>query len=187
MRSCCRLCPLASALPRHFRLVPSDALSSHMLEILRAVKCVAKISKHLPECEHSAIMTCFKDPAAFQCKEVCGGMTTCCSRQCTSRCHECQTITKEKTTASARSLPLVRIHHRDHPCQRLLKCQHLCGLPCSAEHSCNPKCPQLCRQRCSHRRCKKPCWEPCPPCMEPCEWRCPHHSCPVVCGSVSSR
>jgi hypothetical protein len=21
--------------------------------------------------------------------------------------------------------------------------------------------------------------------MEPCEWRCSHHSCPVVCGSVS--
>jgi hypothetical protein len=23
--------------------------------------------------------------------------------------------------------------------------------------------------------------------MEPCEWRCPHHSCPVVCGSVSPK
>jgi hypothetical protein len=23
--------------------------------------------------------------------------------------------------------------------------------------------------------------------MEPCEWRCSHHSCPVVCGSVSWR
>jgi hypothetical protein len=23
--------------------------------------------------------------------------------------------------------------------------------------------------------------------MEPCEWRCSHHSCPVVCGSVSPR
>ena len=184
MWSCGCLCPLASALRARISF-PSDDLSSHMLENLRAVKCIAKVSKRLPECEHNAIMACGKDPASFTCKEVCGGMTTCCSRKCMSRCHECRTITKEKTTA--RSLPLVRSHHRDHACQRLLKCQHLCGLPCSSDHSCNPKCSQVCRQRCSHRQCKKPCWEPCPPCMEPCEWRCPHHSCPVVCGSVSSR
>ena len=184
MWACSRLCPLASAL--HFRpSVLSDARSSHMLENLGAVKCVERVSKHLPECEHDAIMACGKDPATFTCKEVCGGLTTCCSRPCTSRCHECQTVTKENITA--RSFPLARTHHRDHACQRLLKCQHLCGLPCSSDHSCNPKCPQTCRQRCSHRECKKPCWEPCPPCMEPCEWHCSHHSCPVMCGSVSSR
>jgi hypothetical protein len=165
--------------------LPSDTPSSHMIENLRAIKCVAKVSKRLLECEHRAIMACGKDPSTFTCREVCGGMTTCCSRRCTSRYHECQTITKEKTIA--RSLPLVRSHHRDHACERLLKCQHLCGLPCSSDHSCNPKCSQECRQRCSHRQCKRPCWEPCPPCMEPCEWRCSHHSCPVVCGSVSPR
>jgi hypothetical protein len=182
MWSCSSLCPLASAL--YVRLsFPSDDLSSHMLENLRAVKCVAKVSKRLPECEHKSIMACGKDPATFTCNEVCGGMTTCCSRKCMSRCHECRTITKEKTTTRS----MVRSHHRDHACQRLLKCQHLCGLPCSSDHSCNPKCSQACRQRCSHQQCKKPCWEPCPPCMEPCLWRCSHHSCPVVCGSVSSR
>jgi hypothetical protein len=184
MRTHISLCPLASVF--HVRSsVPSDASSSYMLENLKTVKCVAQTSKRLPDCEHNAIMACSKDPATFTCKEVCGGLTTCCSRKCTSRCHECQKVTKEKAPGGSR--PLVRTHHRDHPCQRLLKCQHLCGLPCSSDHSCNPKCPQACRQRCIHRTCDKPCWEPCPPCVEPCGWLCPHHSCPVVCGSVSPK
>jgi hypothetical protein len=184
MWACSRLCSLASAL--HVLLsFPADADSSHMLENLEIVECVARVSKRLPECEHSAIIACSKDPASFTCKEVCGGMTTCCSRQCTSRCHECQMVTKEKTTAV--SLPLVRSHHRDHACQRLLKCQHLCGLPCSSDHPCSPKCSQACRQRCSHQECKKQCWKPCPPCRVPCEWRCSHHWCPLMCGSVRSR
>ncbi len=156
-----------------------------MLENLKAVKCVAQTSKRLPGCEHSATMACSRDPATVMCKEICGGSTTCCSRRCTSRCHECQKVTKEKTAGDSR--PSARAYHRDHPCQWLLKCQHLCGLPCSSDHSCNPKCPQGGRQRCSHRKCDKPCWKPCPPCMEPCEWRCPHHECPVVCGSVSPK
>ncbi|KAH9987465.1 AAA domain-containing protein [Russula compacta] len=157
----------------------------HMLENLKAIDCTAQVSKRLPDCEHSGTMACGRDPATFTCKEVCGGLTTCCSRLCTSRCHECQKVTKEKIPGTSR--PFIRAHHRDHACQRLLKCQHLCGLPCSPDHSCNPKCPQACRQRCGHRKCEKPCWEPCPPCMEPCEWHCPHHSCPVVCGSPCSR
>ena len=156
-----------------------------MLENLKAVNCTSQVLKRLPDCEHSGTMACGRDPATFTCKEVCGGLTTCCSRLCTSRCHECQKVTKEKTLAIFR--PFIRAHHRDHSCQRLLKCQHLCGLPCSPDHSCNPKCPQACRQRCDHRECEKPCWEPCPPCMEPCQWHCPHHSCPVVCGSVSAK
>ena len=179
-----RLSPLASAL--HVLLsFPADAVSSHALENLGIVECIAKVSKRLPECEHSAIIACSEDPASFTCEEVCGGMTTCCSRPCMSRCHECQTVTKER--AAARSLPLVRSHHREHACQRLLKCQHLCGLLCSPDHSCNPKCPQACRQRCSHRECKKQCSKPCPPCTGPCEWRCYHHWCPLMCGSVRSR
>ena len=163
----------------------SDAPSSHTLENLQAVKCVAQVSKPLPGCEHNGTMACSKDPATFTCKEICGGLTTCCSRRCTSRCHECQKVTKEKTAANSHLV--LRSHHRDHACQRLLKCQHPCNLPCSPDHSCNPRCSEACRQRCSHRRCERPCWEPCPPCMEPCEWRCPHHSCPVACGSVSPK
>ena len=156
-----------------------------MLETLKAVKCVAQTSKRLPNCEHSATMACSSDPATFKCKEVCGCLTTCCSRKCTSRCNECQKVTRDKSAGGPR--PLVRTHHRDvhHACERLLKCQHKCDLPCSSDHSCNPRCRKTCRQRCGHRNCGKPCGEPCSPCMRPCEWRCSHHSCPVVCGSVS--
>ena len=165
--------------------LPFDASYSHMLENLMAVKCVAQTSKRLPNCEHSATMACSSDPTTFKCKEVCRGLTTCCSRRCTSRCDGCQKVTKDKSVGASR--PLVRTHHVDHACERLLKCQHSCGLPCSSDHSCNPRCQKTCRQHCGHRKCGKPCEEPCPPCLRPCEWRCSHHSCPVVCGLVSPK
>ncbi|KAH9043919.1 hypothetical protein EDB85DRAFT_732741 [Lactarius pseudohatsudake] len=159
----------------------------HQLGNLETVKCVAQVSKRLPGCEHSGIMACDGDPTDFECKEICGGQTACCSRMCKSRCHECQEITRDNAAPRAGAVPPVRTHHKSHPCERMLKCQHFCGLACSSDHSCNPKCPQSCRQRCGHQICQKECWEPCPPCMEPCEWRCSHHSCPVVCGSICSR
>ena len=152
------------------------------------VECVSPVSKRLPDCEHRGVMACSEDPTKFECREVCGGDTTCCSRTCNSQCHECQKVTRETADsgAGAPRLPLVRTHHRSHPCERTLKCGHLCGLDCSSDHSCNSQCFQSCRQQCSHKKCPKDCWEPCPPCVEPCGWRCSHHSCPVVCGSVSS-
>jgi hypothetical protein len=156
-----------------------------MLENLGDVYCDSQVLKRLTGCEHSAMMACSESPASFTCGEACGALTGCCSGQCTARCHECQKATQEKAVAPAGSLSLVRVHHGGHACQRLLKCQHLCGLPCSSDHSCNQECSELCRKRCAHRECEEPCWKPCPPCMEPCEWRCPHESCPVVCGWVS--
>ncbi|KAH9048671.1 hypothetical protein EDB83DRAFT_2632697, partial [Lactarius deliciosus] len=167
--------------------VPFDAYSSHKLENLETVKCVAQVPKRLPGCEHSGVMACGRDPTNFECKELCGSQTTCCSRTCKSRCHECQKVTRDNATPGPGALRPVRTHHKSHPCERTLKCRHLCGLACSSDHSCNPKCSQSCRQRCGHQKCQKECWEPCPPCMEPCEWRCTHHSCPVVCGSICSR
>ncbi|KAI0261395.1 hypothetical protein BC834DRAFT_478813 [Gloeopeniophorella convolvens] len=165
----------------------ASPIPCHMLEKLSRVDCKAPVLKRLPGCEHSATMACSRDPATFVCKEVCGGTTTCCSRKCTARCHECQKETRAKVHGRGPGTALQRIHHRSHACQRVLKCQHACDLPCSSEHQCNPKCGRACRQRCAHRKCEKPCWEPCPPCMEPCAWSCPHASCPVVCGSICSR
>ncbi|KAH9011570.1 hypothetical protein EDB85DRAFT_1108865 [Lactarius pseudohatsudake] len=159
----------------------------HKLANLETVKCVAQVSKRLPGCEHSGIMACSGDPTDFECKELCGGQTTCCSRTCKSRCHECQKVTRDHAAPGAGAPPPVRTHHKSHPCERTLKCQHLCGLACSSDHSCDPKCSQSCRKRCDHQKCQKGCWEPCPPCMKPCKWRCPHHSCPVVCGLICSR
>ncbi|KAI9445926.1 hypothetical protein H4582DRAFT_1805091 [Lactarius indigo] len=169
------------------RSVPLDAYSSHKLGNLETIKCVAQVPKRLPGCEHSGVMACSADPTNFECKEVCGGHTTCCGRTCKSRCHECQKVTRDNAAPGAGALRPVRTHHKSHPCERTLKCQHMCGLACSSDHSCNPKCSQSCRQQCGHQKCQKGCWEPCPPCMESCEWRCPHHTCPVVCGSICSR
>jgi hypothetical protein len=183
MRTLARFCPLVTAF-QPCPSVRSDGPYSHMLENLKIVMCFTQVSKRLPDCEHSAIMACSKDPATFTCKEICGGVTTCCSRRCASECHECQKVTKEKLGGDSR--PSIRSHHRGHPCEQLLKCQHSCGLPCSSDHSCSTRCGQTCRQCCSHRACNMRCWQPCSPCTETCEWRCPHHSCPMACGSVSS-
>ncbi|KAI0294249.1 P-loop containing nucleoside triphosphate hydrolase protein, partial [Multifurca ochricompacta] len=150
----------------------AESVFCYKLEDLVSIECVVPVLKSLPSCEHSAKMGCSRDRASFTCKEICGGLMTCCGRMCTSRCHECQKATREVKDIGR--FPFVRTHHRAHSCERLLKCQHLCGFPCSSDHSCNPQCAGSCRQRCSHRKCEKPCWEPCPPCMEPCEWRCPH-------------
>ncbi|KAI9431022.1 hypothetical protein H4582DRAFT_1335637 [Lactarius indigo] len=163
------------------------SIPCHKLENLEAVKCFAQVSKRLPGCEHNGIMTCSADPANFECNKVCGSQTTCCGRTCKSRCHECQKVTRDNAAPDAGALSPVRTHHRSHPCERTLKCQHLCGLACSSDHLCNQTCSQSCRQRCCHQKCQKECWEPCPPCMKSCEWRCLHHSCPVVCGSICSR
>ncbi|KAH8998206.1 hypothetical protein EDB86DRAFT_3148849 [Lactarius hatsudake] len=161
----------------------------HELENLETIKCFVPVSKRLPGCEHCVTMACCGDPSNLRvvCKEICGGYNACCGRTCKSRCHECQEVTRDSAAPRARAVPRVRTHHKSHPCERTLKCQHLCGLACSSDHSCNIKCLQSCRQRCGHQKCQKECWEPCSPCMEPCEWRCPHHLCPVVCGSICSR
>ncbi|KAF8265012.1 hypothetical protein EI94DRAFT_1737067 [Lactarius quietus] len=125
----------------------AKSVPCYKLEQLDTVNCVAQVSKRLPGCEHSGTMACGKDPTYFECREVCRANTTCCGRTCKARCHD--------------ALPRGRTHHQSHPCERMLKCQHFCGLPCSSDHSCNPKCSE------------SDCWEPCPPCMEPCDWRCP--------------
>ncbi|KAI9445914.1 hypothetical protein H4582DRAFT_1804702, partial [Lactarius indigo] len=169
------------------RSVPFDACSSHQLENLETIRCFVQVSKPLPGCEHNGIMACSGDPANFKCNQVCGDQTTCCNRTCKSRCHECQKITRDNVAPDAGALRLVRTHHKSHPCERALKCQHLCGLTCSSDHLCKSTCSQSCRQRCGHQKCQMGCWEPCRPCIGLCEWRCSHHSCPVVCGSICSR
>jgi len=118
------------------------------------------------------------------CQAVCGGSMSCCTRTCGSKCSQCLKLTQSSASAPAASGPVSRTHHKSHPCERLLYCQHRCGLDCSSDHKCNPKCGERCRQACLHHRCSKDCWEPCAPCMEPCQWNCAHLTCPVLCGSV---
>lgn len=129
-------------------------------------------------------MACYKDPASATCAELCDKPMGCCSRKCKGRCGECQKLNLDVNTVR-RSGPIARINHTQHPCERSLYCQHLCGRPCHPkDEGCNSECKQSCRQRCVHHKCPKPCSFTCTPCLEPCPWMCEHHECPVACGSV---
>lgn len=155
---------------------------SYQLDKLASVQCTEQVRKPLPNCEHSAIMSCHRDPATFQCTESCAGVLECCTKICKSSCGMCLTLNWPTSMTQGAKIP--RTHHVPHPCERPMYCQHNCGLPCSREHECNTKCQARCRQQCVHHSCQKPCAEPCAPCMEPCIWSCAHFSCPVLCGSV---
>lgn len=158
-----------------------------MLEQLDNVKCVKEVSKKLPSCEHSARMPCHRDPSTYVCRETCNGAMDCCSKKCTSKCSDCQEISRASAAVPIPdSRPIQRAKHKPHPCERTLYCQHLCLLDCHPKDAgCNPQCKQSCRQECTHRKCPHLCSTPCSPCMEACAWSCPHYSCPVSCGSVS--
>lgn len=167
---------------RHPNLILS-LRDSYQLEQLPSVKCAKQVRKPLPDCEHSAMMPCHRDPATVSCREPCTGALECCSKSCKASCGDCQALNLEAEWGQGGKI--VRTHHVPHPCERPMYCQHNCGLPCSREHECNTKCKAPCRQQCVHHSCPKPCSEPCAPCMEPCIWSCAHFSCPVLCGSVS--
>ncbi|KAH9959727.1 hypothetical protein BJV74DRAFT_872502 [Russula compacta] len=150
----------------------------YMLENLNAVNCTAQVLKRLPDCEPSCTMACGNDPASFTCKEVCGGLTTCCSRLCTSRCHECQKVTKEKISGISNhscnpKCPQVcrqRCGHRE--------CDKPCWEPC-------PPCMEPCEWRYPHHSCPVVCGSICSclPCDYPCKQKLTcGHECPSVCG-----
>ena len=147
-------------------------------------KCTAQVRKALPGCEHTAAIPCFRDPGTVQCQAPCGGTLTCCTHACKSSCARCQSVTRQRNGQLLRRI--VRAHRVAHPCERMLYCEHQCGLDCHLkEEPCNASCKGKCRQECVHHKCPKACSEPCAPCMEPCPWICAHTTCPVLCGSVS--
>lgn len=175
---------------------------SHLVDSLSEVFCDEVVTKALPNCEHTAQMMCSRDATLYRCEASCGGiMTSCCGRDCRSRCSECQQVNNKVDEG-----PVLRQLHRQHPCQKTLYCEHLCANPCSADHKCTTRCKEACRQVCSHARCRQHCSTPCAPCKERCTWsvkihrivcrkscahsihfrNCSHFTCPVPCGSVSS-
>jgi hypothetical protein len=147
------------------------------MESLEQVFCDVVVTKPLPNCEHPAQLPCSADPQQYTCTAPCGGIMTCCGRDCKYLCSECQKMGvgpgKERS------------QHMQHLCEKSLYCGHRCGKPCSQDHVCKTSCDQECQQRCPHAKCKSRCSKPCAPCMEPCMWACPHRKCPVPCGSVS--
>lgn len=158
----------------------------HSLEDLTLVQCEQKVVKKLPSCGHSLSVPCHQDPQKSVCQELCGGTMLCYSRSCRSKCSDCQQVTKPSLPDNFVGI-IAQTSHVEHLCERLLYCQHNCGLACSQNHDCNSMCAGQCRQTCSHHACTLPCWQPCPPCMEPCDWTYAHMSCSVSCGSICSR
>ncbi|KAK0440271.1 hypothetical protein EV421DRAFT_1712588 [Armillaria borealis] len=164
----------------------------YQAESLSSVFCRERVIKQLPLCEHEATVYCSDDLQKHKCLSACGGTVLCCGKTCKSFCGDCTELNQKSPLRRLRLdwRPVVKIKrtlHKSHQCERLLFCQHKCGLDCSQDHECNTSCKRACRQRCSHHECPKPCAEDCPPCAEPCDWICPHLSCPVLCGSICAR
>ncbi|KAG7441498.1 uncharacterized protein BT62DRAFT_908111 [Guyanagaster necrorhizus] len=166
------------------------SISCYQAEDLSSVFCHEEVIKWLPLCGHEATVYCSDDLKEHKCLNACGGTMSCCGKTCKSSCGDCTKLNLPVTQAGIErvfSLRIIRILHKSHQCERLLFCQHKCGLDCSQDHECNTSCAQACRQRCSHHKCPKPCAQDCAPCAEPCDWICPHLSCPVLCGSICAR
>lgn len=149
-------------------------------------------------CEHKARLPCFLDVKEHKCEALCDGILPCCGQSCKAKCHSCQ-------EPAAGRIPLIvaRTRHIAHDCRKPLYCGHACSGTCAVDHKCVNECQERCRQSCIHATCRLPCSTPCTPCQEPCTWcvvalylrlvhasqtcyprDCPHHSCPVPCGSV---
>ncbi|KAK0199718.1 hypothetical protein DFS33DRAFT_1398406 [Desarmillaria ectypa] len=167
--------------------LPCGHVASILWYELSSVFCREKVSKQLSLCGHDVTMRCSDDPQKHKCLKACGGTLSCCEKTCKSLCGDCTELNLPGAPGIHRFLKIKRILHKSHQCERLLFCQHKCGLDCSQDHECNTSCKQECRQRCSHHRCPKPCAQDCAPCAEPCDWICPHLSCPVLCGSICAR
>jgi hypothetical protein len=144
----------------------SLGLLSHLVDLLSEVFCDEMVAKALANCEHTAKIKCSQDTVNFRCEKPCGGiMTSCCGRDCLSRCFECQAMNSPAVDG-----PIPRQMHHQHPCKRVLFCEHLCSNPCSQDHQYTSTCIEACRQVCPHARCKKSCSTPCAPCQAPCTW-----------------
>lgn len=148
-----------------------------------SVKCQKVVKKKLKHCVHSKEVACHQDPASVTCTEPCGQLMGCCSKKCKGRCGDCQK--RNQNDNKVRPRQIRRVNHTEHPCDRALYCQHICGRPCHPKNQgCNTECKEPCRQRCIHHTCPNLCSITCAPCLEACPWKCDHHECPVACGSV---
>ncbi|OCH91424.1 P-loop containing nucleoside triphosphate hydrolase protein [Obba rivulosa] len=156
----------------------------YQLDDLSEVFCNVSVTRNLPHCDHLAVMRCSEEITNYMCRESCGGIMPCCGRNCAVSCHQCLALNVPPDHAEGR---IARLTHVTHPCQKSLYCGHLCGAPCSQDHTCTTVCKMECRQVCVHARCKSYCSTPCVPCQEPCTWRCAHYACPVPCGSICAR
>ncbi|XP_072540909.1 NFX1-type zinc finger-containing protein 1 [Salminus brasiliensis] len=159
-------------------------------------KCMVRMEKIVPQCQHKQMMPCHQDPELFTCREPCQKVLSCghpckasCGESCTSHCKvlvpmtlQCGHTQDEACTTSrnVNAQPLCRTR-----CKTVLKCGHPCVGTC---HECfqgrlHKACRHQCQRilPCSHQ-CNVPCTRGCPPCTRPCENRCVHSECKKKCG-----
>nr|XP_039261242.1 NFX1-type zinc finger-containing protein 1-like isoform X2 [Styela clava] len=160
--------------------------------------CRVLIPKKVPNCGHVQHVECHLPPEEIICKHKIK-IKLLCGHEPFIPCY------KEK---------IMGIRRCPVPCDRLLKCGHVCGgtcgrclqgrlhLPCmkrqkrrlwcghSTESKCGTEffvCKEDCKLRCSHSRCERECWYLCSPCAQQCQWQCPHYKCTKLCGEPCDR
>ncbi|XP_039653022.1 NFX1-type zinc finger-containing protein 1 isoform X2 [Perca fluviatilis] len=158
-------------------------------------KCPVKVEKIIPQCQHTQMVPCHRDPQTFICKEPCQKLLPCghpcdslCGEKCTSQCKVKVTL-KLKCGHSQQDACFYKTHIEQPecrtPCEEQLKCGHPCHGNCGKcyqgrfHYPCFHHCDRL--LICSHK-CREPCTRDCPPCQEPCENCCVHSKCMKPCG-----
>ncbi|XP_044269806.1 NFX1-type zinc finger-containing protein 1-like isoform X2 [Tribolium madens] len=190
--------------------------------------CQIKVSKIHPVCNHPVKVKCCEKPDRKYCNKDCPLILPCghpctkkCNEPCTTACSvlvdcsgiqaECgHLVTRMECHMVTSSVdPKRLIQYCNAPCNRELKCGHLCsgscgecfqgrihkrcsekcGAPLVCDHLCDIPCRQACRPcrrvcsyTCGHSICKKKCGEVCTPCKEPCLRNCRHQWCTKLCG-----
>ncbi|XP_042361275.1 NFX1-type zinc finger-containing protein 1 isoform X2 [Plectropomus leopardus] len=158
-------------------------------------KCTVKVEKIIPQCQHTQMVPCHRDPKTFECQEPCPKELHCghpcdslCGQPCTRWCKVKVTLQLECGHSqqdacfykTAKEKPTCKT-----PCKERLKCGHACQGTCGQcsqgrfHYPCYHKCERL--LICSHK-CKEPCTRNCPPCQRPCENCCVHSKCMKPCG-----
>ncbi|KAH7439976.1 hypothetical protein KP509_04G085400 [Ceratopteris richardii] len=156
--------------------------------------CRVLIEKVLPQCGHSARISCSASIESVICSAPCPRLLECshpCRRNCGMSCTTSCPQPVEKLLSCGH---LVKIAcHIDpseylciEPCrQKLPDCMHTCEGTCGKckqgqDHiPCLNKCNRT--LPCGHR-CSSSCHRVCPPCSMPCQKRCLHSRCPQICG-----
>ncbi|XP_045618372.1 NFX1-type zinc finger-containing protein 1 [Procambarus clarkii] len=163
--------------------------------------CTVKVTKTVPDCNHTAMIECGLPATASKCEGKCPRKLPCghfctkrCMDPCIVKCIELVPSTTRCPNGHIVKLPCHLIEevkgeaawvYCKEPCNQLLKCEHNCMGDCGRcfQGRVHVSCQQPCKKPlvCGHI-CKHPCSAECPPCQEPCQWRCQHSCCRKKCG-----
>ncbi|KAI8936487.1 hypothetical protein NX059_006892 [Plenodomus lindquistii] len=151
---------------------------------LSTIFCDVKVSKQVPGCGHTPVVSCSEDVTEknfdFKCPIPCK-TTLPCTHDCPGTCGTCEvTIVFDEPIVNHQPCAII--------CGRKMgTCNHNCKDYCHKGSDCG-LCQQPCEVRCKHNRCPQKCHEPCAPCVEPCVWSCEHQGdCKMPCSAPCDR